>query len=241
MNEMIIKLIDSEDSESDKFNTIEHCLRLYNSIISMNCQEIHNKNYFNEDILNKIIVKPLKSTNKYIRQSAYIIVESLCLDLDIDTLLSPLYCNVIISSLSNGLSDEFTQVRYSASFATRAFYVKVGKRGEEFYPLLLPKICFNRYHPAEGIRIYTQETWKLIVGMNGRLLISKYIDEVIKYYLIQLKSFNPAIQETSCLCVNELYSKIEATLLTKYIPQIIELLIQSCKQISWRVRGNASV
>ena len=71
----------------------------------------------------------------------------------------------IVELLSVGLSDNWSQVRYAASLATRCFLLKcpVESRAAH-YKLLLPRMCLNRYYVAEGVRIYSQETWKLVLG-----------------------------------------------------------------------------
>ena len=44
-------------------------------------------------------------------------------------------------------------------------------------------MCLNRYYVAEGVKIYSQETWKLIFGDGGKELVSKYAAEVSKFYI----------------------------------------------------------
>lgn len=34
---------------------------------------------------------------------------------------------------------------------------------EKYDHLLIPGMCFNRYYLAEGVRLYSLETWKLVV------------------------------------------------------------------------------
>lgn len=46
----------------------------------------------------------------------------------------------------------------------------------EFDPLLIGRMCLNRYYVAEGVRVYSLETWKLVYGDLGREAIVKYAD-----------------------------------------------------------------
>jgi hypothetical protein len=71
------------------------------------------------------------------------------------------------------------KVRLAASITTRQFFLTFFENREEFYPVLLPKLCLNRYYKADGIRIYTQETWNLIAGIEGRSLVAKYIVDIV--------------------------------------------------------------
>lgn len=49
--------------------------------------------------------------------------------------------------LGNGLADNWSQVRLSASVATRKFLLSLpsAQVREHFYPVLLPRMCLNRY------------------------------------------------------------------------------------------------
>lgn len=67
----------------------------------------------------------------------------------------------------------------AAAIATRKFFVTYASIKEEFYPVLLPKLCLNRYYTAEGIRIFVQDSWKLIVGTEGIFLVSKYMSDIV--------------------------------------------------------------
>lgn len=46
--------------------------------------------------------------------------------------------------------------------------------------LLTFDFCFLsiRYYVAEGVRIYSQETWRLVVGDKGKELVSLYMSEM---------------------------------------------------------------
>jgi hypothetical protein len=95
--------------------------------------------------------------------------------------------------IADGLSDNWSQVRYAACVAARAFMaalggldggvltacgVVVGGEGEgkgkgsssstealaQVVPVLLPPMCLNRYYVAAGVRLYAQASWRLLVG-----------------------------------------------------------------------------
>ena len=77
----------------------------------------------------------------------------------------------------------------SASIASRSFLTSIPTSFSEkpvIHALLLPRICLNRYYLAEGVRIYSQETWRLVTTLEeggGRKLVEKYIEEVVQYYI----------------------------------------------------------
>jgi len=62
--------------------------------------------------------------------------------------------------------------------AARAFMLALGDRRSEFYPLLLPHLCFNRHDVAEGVRSYSQDTWRLVMGSEGPCWVAKCMPQV---------------------------------------------------------------
>ena len=70
------------------------------------------------------------------------------------------------------------QVRYAASVTTRTFMVAAEGWREEVYPVLLPPMCLNRRYEAEGIRLYSQQTWALVLGEHGREWVARCAPQV---------------------------------------------------------------
>jgi hypothetical protein len=72
------------------------------------------------------------------------------------------------------------QVRLAASIATREFLLSLTEeeRSEQLAELL-PKMCLNRYYVAEGVRLYSQESWRLITHNQGKELVEKHINETV--------------------------------------------------------------
>lgn len=58
--------------------------------------------------------------------------------------------------------------------------------------------CLNRYHGAEGLRLYSQETWQLVMGSTGREEVAKYVDVVLDYYIVQSTAQNHLVKEVLC-------------------------------------------
>lgn len=38
---------------------------------------------------------------------------------------------------------------------------------------------FCRYYVAEGVRIYSQDTWRMVTGGEGKHLVEKFIEHVV--------------------------------------------------------------
>jgi hypothetical protein len=52
---------------------------------------------------------------------------------------------------------------------------------------MLPALCLNRYYVAEGVRVYSQASWKLLMGTSGPLKVAEHIESVVQYYISQSK------------------------------------------------------
>lgn len=65
-----------------------------------------------------------------------------------------------------------------------------------------------RYYVADGVRIYTQETWKQLSDGKGRDLVEEYINCVVEYYIESTKADNHAVREAACSCIAELGNKV---------------------------------
>lgn len=135
----------------------------------------------------------------------------------------------------------FTQVRLAASEATRKFLLSFTNEEdrEAFYPEILPQMCLNRYYVADGVRIYSQETWRRIAKTEGRELVQKHIKHVVNYYISQTNANNHAVREAACACIAELASKIKSEVVQPFVPALLETLLVCFQDDSWPVRdGN---
>lgn len=84
----------------------------------------------------------------------------------------------VSAHLAEGLADNWSQVRLAASVATRSFLLALPEDVRFlFYPQLLPRMCLNRYYAADGVRMYSQETWRQVTGAAGKDLVQRYIGE----------------------------------------------------------------
>jgi hypothetical protein len=73
----------------------------------------------------------------------------------------------LIPIVAQGLGDNWSQVRYAASQAARSYYA-IAKDDptlrEKYDGLMVPRMCLNRYYVAEGVKIYSNESWRLVHG-----------------------------------------------------------------------------
>ncbi len=49
-----------------------------------------------------------------------------------------------------------------------------------YYAQLLPSLCFNRYDVAEGVSVYSQATWRQVMGDEGRASVARCLPQVTR-------------------------------------------------------------
>ncbi|XP_012562698.2 uncharacterized protein LOC100213644 [Hydra vulgaris] len=203
---------------------------------------LHFFSYMNKDLLN-LIFESLKHTNRFVRETAYY----LCASIARFGILSQENCDKelasqLCESLRKGLSDNWSQVRLAASVATRQFFQDLNETDKKvYYKTLLPAMCINRYYLAEGVRLYNQESWRLILGNDGRANVELLIEDVVTFYISQTESDNHAVREAACHCMAELGTKISPEVVRPYLPRLLEALHFCFKDDSWPVRDTACV
>ena len=94
---------------------------------------------------------------------------------------------------------------------------------------------------AEGVRIYSQETWRQITGTSGKDLVQKYISQTVEYYIEATESDNHAVREAACACIAELASKIQHEAVRPYVERLLTTLLVCFQDDSWPVRDGGYI
>uniref|UniRef100_A0A061QRH4 Arm repeat-containing protein n=1 Tax=Tetraselmis sp. GSL018 TaxID=582737 RepID=A0A061QRH4_9CHLO len=190
--------------------------------------------------LRDLIYRSLLHPNRFVREIGYFVIRSMVSSMPTDLLVS--VSDELSKQLSDGLSDNWSQVRYAASVATRAFVEALpGEAREACFSVLLPPMCLNRYYVAEGVRLYSQETWRLVMGDGGREWTAKFANEVVSYYIAQSKANNHAVREAACACIAELMVKVDSDAVRPHVSRLLGALLLAFKDASWPVRDAACV
>ena len=66
----------------------------------------------------------------------------------------------------------------------------------------------RRYYVAEGVRLYSQESWRIVTDNRGVELVGEYIKNVVDFYISQSQAANHAVREAACSCIAELGTKV---------------------------------
>ena len=73
----------------------------------------------------------------------------------------------------------------------------------------------HRYYVAEGVRLYSQESWRIVTDNKGVELVGQYIKNVVDFYISQSQAANHAVREAACSCIAELGTKVSIPYVTR--------------------------
>eukprot|EP00163_Fabomonas_tropica_P005317 TRINITY_DN14826_c0_g2_i1.p1 TRINITY_DN14826_c0_g2~~TRINITY_DN14826_c0_g2_i1.p1 ORF type:complete len:711 (-),score=131.78 TRINITY_DN14826_c0_g2_i1:100-2232(-) len=186
-----------------------------------------------DELLN-LIASSLSHINRFVREIGYFTCAGLFGVTD--PAAKEKISSCFAPKLADGLADNWSQVRYAASVATKSF---LSTGDETYFPLLIPRMCLNRYYVAEGVRLYAQKTWRDIVGMRGLELVASLINEIVEYYVVASEADNHAVREAACRCIAELATKVDKKSVAPHVPVLLQTLINCFKDESWPVRDCA--
>eukprot|EP00050_Salpingoeca_kvevrii_P013114 m.26834 g.26834 ORF g.26834 m.26834 type:complete len:692 (-) comp4672_c0_seq1:180-2255(-) len=195
-----------------------------------------------------LLFESLKHTNRFVRETSYLVCAELTTVLQYNQaavqegISGDDFCKRMAPQLAVGLADNWSQVRMAAGVAARQFLLSLpAEKREEFYSVLLPRLCLNRYYVAEGVRLFSQETWRLIVGEHGRELVEKYIAETVDFYISQTEADNHAVREAACACIAELGKKVNGACIRPQVAKLLKALLDCFRDESWPVRDAACI
>lgn len=205
--------------------------------------------YIDESMLD-LMQECSRHTNRFVREYTYFALKNVYDVCDHDAFMS-LVAPKTVAVLANGIKDNWSQVRYAASVAARAFNDKAGDEKEKFYPQLLGLMCLNRHYVAEGVRLFSQETWRRVCGPQGgaRLLVAHF-DSVLDAYVDASRAPNHAVREAASNCISELAARVAGSpaaptpfrehFTSARVQRMLNALLDAFRDESWPVRDVAS-
>mmetsp|Transcript_55045 Transcript_55045/g.66278 ORF Transcript_55045/g.66278 Transcript_55045/m.66278 type:complete len:356 (+) Transcript_55045:2-1069(+) len=173
------------------------------------------------------------------------------------TLLSPASAltATLLAVLKLTLADNWSQVRMASSFLCRTYLTTVNAISlttsndsvaltPAAYATLLPRMCLNRFYLAQGVKLYSQETWQTVFHTNGLPLIRTHAGAVARYYTRMADADNHVVREAACQAIAELASKLGgggagAEALAPFVPLLLQALLVCFHDESWPVRDEA--
>jgi len=209
---------------------IEHCSASFGDYVDKNFTDL--------------VTESLYHTNRFVRETGYNLLGALVRCVKSKEVLLA-HGETFAKHLSLGLSDNWSQVRLSASKATDNFLQCLEPAARDpFYPLLLPCICLNRYYVAEGVKLYNQQTWKKVVEsaeVPGVSLVTSHLPSFVDFYVAQTRADNHAVREAACACIAELGAKLPHDAVRTHVAALKAALIECFRDDSWPVRDAACV
>jgi hypothetical protein len=194
--------------------------------------------------------------NRHVRAAAIAVVEQLVVAAGNDSTYWPYLENgalraTTITILKTGLADNWSQVRMAASVLNRVFWSVLrdqckfsDENLELLYPVLVPRMCLNRFYLAQGVKLYSHQTWKIVFPSNGVAVVAQSIAPVVRYYVQMCDADNHVVREGACQAVAELAVKIGmndeyASCLQSHVPVLLQALLMCFHDESWPVRDEA--
>ena len=156
-----------------------------------------------------------------------------------------------VKILKGSLEDNWSQVRMAGSVLNRVFWSTLQEKCqfppenlELLYPTLVPRMCLNRFYLAQGVKLYSHQTWKLIFPENGVQAVAKSIASIVRYYVKMCDADNHVVREAACQAVAELAVKIgrdeqHAMVLQPHVTILLQALLMCFHDESWPVRDEA--
>jgi hypothetical protein len=189
-------------------------------------------------------------------------------------LLDPrnLFRTTTVAVLKTGLADNWSQVRMAASVLCRVFLIALQAQYQELeaapegdavsplrvrtleddmklygdiYPILLPRMCLNRYYMAQGVKLYSYETWLLTVQDRGVDLVAAHLPAVVRYYCQMCDADNHVVREAACQAISELAVRLGGKdgkypkALAAHAEVLLQALLMCFHDESWPVRDEA--
>ena len=190
-----------------------------------------------------LIFKSARHPNRFVREISQHLMGTMCDVLDEERVCGgdSRIREELGLNIGFGLSDNWSQVRYAASIAVRKFVMATTTEAHRALclPLVLPQLCLNRHYAADGVRFYSQQTWRMALGEDGKVWVARCIQTVVSYYVEQTKASNHMVREAACSCISELVSKVEREAVMPHVPRLAACLLTSFRDASWPVRDAA--
>jgi len=185
--------------------------------------------------------------NRHVRAAAMLVLEQWvrsAAQIPSGRKIHPLLIQTVTAVLKDGLADNWSQVRMAASVLCRAFFLEYlsvhpNPEPEAMYAVLIPRMCLNRFYLAQGVKLYSHDSWRQVFKENGLELVAKNVGPVCRYYVKMCDANNHVVREGACQAVAELATKLSAhspETLQPYVPMLLQALLMCFHDESWPVR-----
>ena len=207
-------------------------------------------------LLQNLEYSAITHVNRHVRAAAIAVLEQLIVAAGNDAKYWPFLESgglrkTTVKILKAGLADNWSQVRMAASVLNRVFWSTLQETCkfpttnlQQLYPILVPHMCLNRFYLAQGVKLYSHQTWKLVFPNNGVEVVAQTIAPLVRYYVKMCDADNHVVREGACQAVAELAVKIgmdpqNAHVLQPHVVILLQALLMCFHDESWPVRDEA--
>lgn len=224
-------------------------------IASLGANYFHTQGLDLEPLLKNVEHSAVTHVNRHVRAAAIAVLEQLVAAAGKDEQHWPLLLEgslraTLIPVLKAGLADNWSQVRMAASVLNRVMWTTLHnikaptENLEGLYPTLIPRMCLNRFYLAQGVKLYSHQTWKQLFPESGVPVVAKTIGPIVRYYVQMCDADNHVVREGACQAIAELAVKIGmdenyAHLLQPHVTVLLQALLMCFHDESWPVRDEA--
>jgi hypothetical protein len=207
-------------------------------------------------ILKHLEYSAVTHVNRHVRAAAIAVLEQLVVAAGDDARYWPYLEDgslrqTIVTVLKAGLADNWSQVRMAGSVLNRVFLTTLketcnfpDEKLRSLYTALVPRMCLNRFYLAQGVKLYSHQTWKLVFPENGVQVVADTIGPIVRYYVQMCDADNHVVREAACQAVAELSVKIGmddeySSALQPHVSILLQALLMCFHDESWPVRDEA--
>ena len=198
----------------------------------------------------------MEHVNRHVRAAALLVLEQWIraaasmeptADGETQNPLHAALCTTVTQVLKDGLADNWSQVRMAASVLCRVFFkeylsVHPAENPKPMYAILIPRMALNRFYLAQGVKLYSHDTWRQVFSENGLELVAQNVGPVCRYYVKMCDANNHVVREGACQAVAELAVKLSQhhpEALQPYVSMLLQALLMCFHDESWPVRDEA--
>ena len=157
----------------------------------------------------------------------------------------------VIAVLKAGLADNWSQVRMAASVLGRVWFTSLQElhldlTARDMMSALLPRMCLNRFYLAQGVKLYSHQTWKLLFATpgSGVTAVAQNLPAVIRYYVQMCDADNHVVREAACQAIAELAVRLGEVdeyheQMEGHMDMLLQALLMCFHDESWPVRDEA--
>jgi hypothetical protein len=201
-------------------------------------------------LLTRVLPPTLTHPNRFVREPAFhllaTVLDRLCV-LDTSTVL------VVGDAVARGLNDEWSEVLFGASVAVRALLTHPSLVAADaavrsaVLDAVIPAMCMNRHNTVEGVRSWSQNTWRSALGGVGQAEAMQRLPAIVTHLEVMSRSNNDAMRDSAGACVAEAVRPLAELpgdnddLAVHLVPRLVQIVKNLLTDASWWVRSTACV